>query len=348
MSRNTFVRKWLGYADKFILFQLELKKMEPSLPPGTLVVCLDQTLAPWLAAFRRHPSVTHVHDLISIKAALGEFPNVSISATGKMYNQYIVRGLKASKAYICISKATNLDLRRILKVQSKSIYTVYNGLQSHFTTGDCAESRRHIGKLTRLDLSAGFMLHVGADVWYKNRLGVIHVYQSFRARGGEPIPLLLIGPNPSGELALAIASCSYRRDIRILTDVDDILLPWIYQGARLLLFPSITEGFGWPIAEALACGCPVVTTDAAPMTEVGKQCAHYIPAMPPATAEKAVWVETAADAVAFALIDGARSMPKMTRISEAIRGEFSLERSMDAIEAIYEEQASRGAQRSAK
>jgi glycosyltransferase involved in cell wall biosynthesis len=347
MSRNTFVRKWLGYADKFILFQLQLKKVEASLPPGTLVVCLDQTLAPWLPAFRRHPSVTHVHDLISLKAALGEFPNITISATGKLYNRYILQGLKASKAYICISQATNLDVRRILQMPATSSYTVYNGIQGHFTTGDCAESRKHIESLTGLDLSKGFILHVGADVWYKNRLGVIHVYQSFRARGGEPLPLLLVGPNPSGELALAIAASSYRSDIRILTDVDDIILPSVYQGARLLLFPSITEGFGWPIAEALACGCPVVTTDAAPMTEVGKQFAHYIPCMPPTKTERAAWVETAVDVVARALIDDTRSMLDRSRISEAIRGEFAFERAMDAIEDIYKEQVFESAQRPA-
>ena len=45
----------------------------------------------------------------------------------------------------------------------------------------------------------------------------------------------------------------------------------------MLLFQSHAEGFGWPIAEALACGCPVITTDEAPMTEVGGPHAHYLP-----------------------------------------------------------------------
>ena len=45
----------------------------------------------------------------------------------------------------------------------------------------------------------------------------------------------------------------------------------------MLLFPSLAEGFGWPIAEAMACGCPVLTTGEPPMNEVGGDVAHYLP-----------------------------------------------------------------------
>jgi glycosyltransferase involved in cell wall biosynthesis len=53
-----------------------------------------------------------------------------------------------------------------------------------------------------------------------------------------------------------------------------------YSLATVMIFPSLDEGFGWPIAEAQACGCPVITTGEAPMTEVGGDAAFYIPRMP--------------------------------------------------------------------
>jgi glycosyltransferase involved in cell wall biosynthesis len=62
-----------------------------------------------------------------------------------------------------------------------------------------------------------------------------------------------------------------------MTDVSDRQLSAIYSLAAVLLFPSLEEGFGWPVAEAMACGCPVITTAAAPMTEVGGDAAVYIP-----------------------------------------------------------------------
>ena len=51
----------------------------------------------------------------------------------------------------------------------------------------------------------------------------------------------------------------------------------VYSRARALLFPSLAEGFGWPLVEAQACGCPVITTDEPPMNEVAGDAAHYLP-----------------------------------------------------------------------
>jgi hypothetical protein len=61
-----------------------------------------------------------------------------------------------------------------------------------------------------------------------------------------------------------------------LADVAEEDLRALYSGAEALLFPSLEEGFGWPIAEAQACGCPVVTSNRAPMTEVGGDAAFYV------------------------------------------------------------------------
>ena len=65
--------------------------------------------------------------------------------------------------------------------------------------------------------------------------------------------------------------------VLFLQKLDTPVLEALYSLAHALLFPSHAEGFGWPIAEALACGCPVVTTGEAPMTEVGGRFAHYLP-----------------------------------------------------------------------
>jgi glycosyltransferase involved in cell wall biosynthesis len=60
-------------------------------------------------------------------------------------------------------------------------------------------------------------------------------------------------------------------------DVKSETLQAAYSYAKLLLFPSFAEGFGWPLIEAQACGCPVLTTKEAPMTEVAGETAFYIP-----------------------------------------------------------------------
>src|SRR5690606_37181181 len=62
-----------------------------------------------------------------------------------------------------------------------------------------------------------------------------------------------------------------------------------YSGALVLIFPSLAEGFGWPIAEAMASGCPVITTNEAPMTEVGSNSAFYIPKKPAQSSSVSTW-----------------------------------------------------------
>jgi glycosyltransferase involved in cell wall biosynthesis len=62
----------------------------------------------------------------------------------------------------------------------------------------------------------------------------------------------------------------------------------LYSGAHAMLFPSLDEGFGWPILEAQACGCPVITSDQAPMTEIAGEGAILIDARNPVSAAASI------------------------------------------------------------
>ena len=67
-----------------------------------------------------------------------------------------------------------------------------------------------------------------------------------------------------------------KTQVRELVSVQNEDLRALYSTATALLFPSFQEGFGWPIIEAQACGCPVITSNRTPMTEVGENAAIYI------------------------------------------------------------------------
>ena len=74
-----------------------------------------------------------------------------------------------------------------------------------------------------------------------------------------------------------------------LVEIDNENLRALYSAATALLFPSLYEGFGWPIIEAQACGCPVFTSNRSPMNDVGGEAAIYIePDQPKETAEKII------------------------------------------------------------
>jgi glycosyltransferase involved in cell wall biosynthesis len=102
--------------------------------------------------------------------------------------------------------------------------------------------------------------------------------------------------------------------VRFFHGLDTDAIEALYSLASVLLFPSHAEGFGWPIAEALACGCPVITTDEAPMTEVGGPHAHYLPRWSGGTAEILPWAEHGARLIC-AVID--RSPEAQTQAARA-------------------------------
>ena len=97
-----------------------------------------------------------------------------------------------------------------------------------------------------------------------------------RLNRGSPIPhLLLAGKEPSEKLLQYVADNSDLPIYFVISPTTEELQA-LYSLAKVLLFPSLEEGFGWPVLEAMACGCPVVTTNKAPLTEVGGEAAIYI------------------------------------------------------------------------
>jgi glycosyltransferase involved in cell wall biosynthesis len=135
--------------------------------------------------------------------------------------------------------------------------------------------------LTRLDQNgfdgrAPFFIHVGGAQWYKNKLGVLHIFDKLRRLVAHKHPLLLMVGKPlSGSLLEHVSSNGLGGTVVTLSGVSNEDLRAAYSLAEGLIFPSLQEGFGWPVLEAQACGCPVFTTGRPPMTEVGGSGAVY-------------------------------------------------------------------------
>jgi glycosyltransferase involved in cell wall biosynthesis len=124
---------------------------------------------------------------------------------------------------------------------------------------------------------------------------VLEIYAAYVALVDNPLPLWIIGSPPSETAKRMAMKCAPKGRVEFFTELSNEQVCAAYSCARLLLFPSVAEGFGWPIAEAMACGCPVVTTDEPPMTEVGGDAAFYIPKRPSRDSER--WARHAAEQV---------------------------------------------------
>ena len=95
----------------------------------------------------------------------------------------------------------------------------------------------------------------------------------------------MVGKPWTHEMREFVSLNALRDRVIELTNITNEDLQVLYSKAIALLFPSLREGFGWPIIEAQACGCPVFTSDRVPMTEVGGNAAIYLdPTDPPGAA----------------------------------------------------------------
>jgi glycosyltransferase involved in cell wall biosynthesis len=103
------------------------------------------------------------------------------------------------------------------------------------------------------------------------------LYAHYAAEVDAPLPLWCVSPEPNSAVQRALREVPAAGKVLFFNNLESRVLQAAYSTADALLFPSLAEGFGWPLIEAQACGCPVVTTDEAPMNEVGGDAAEYLP-----------------------------------------------------------------------
>ena len=282
-------KKWLGYVDQYLVFPKLAKKEIGDNNNDTLYVITDHALGPYVPIVAGRPHVIHCHDFLAQRSAKGEIFKNPTSLTGRIYQSFIRSGYLQGKNFISVSQKTKEDLHHFLRAMPASSDVIYNGLNPSFAPGNINEARRALAISFNTDLSNGYILHVGGNQWYKNRVGVIEIYNSWRTIFQINIPLLLIGNPPSVLLTKAYENSAYKDDIHFLSGIEDQEVKLAYIAASVFIFPSLAEGFGWPIAEAMASGTLVITTNEAPMTEVAGDAAFLIPVQPIAADLQIEW-----------------------------------------------------------
>jgi glycosyltransferase involved in cell wall biosynthesis len=319
--------KWGGYIDQYVIFPRYVRKQLKTVADDTLFVYCDQALGPWVPLIGGRPHVVHVHDLLSLRSALGEIPENGTSFSGRVYQQYIRRGFRKARHFISVSEKTRADLHHYGQVQALTSAVVYNGMNYPYVQMPEASARRVLQEAGLPVEPRGMLLHVGGAQWYKNRVGLVALYAQYAAEAADPLPLWCIGPRPNAAVAVAIQKVPANGRVLFFQNLDDLTLQAAYSVARAFLFPSFGEGFGWPLIEAQACGCLVITTDEPPMNEIAGDTARYIPRLKSA-AELDSWAARGASVLRDLL-----ALPTAERERVAERGR-AWTRRFDAAAAI--------------
>ena len=326
--------KWAGYADQYVIFPLWVRRAAKLAAPDTLFVFCDQALGPWVPLVAGRPHVVHAHDLLALRSALGDVLENPTSITGRVYQNYIRRGFRRGRHFISISAKTREDLHRFGGVSAVTSDVVYNGLNFPYKPLSISESDSVLRPAGLALPPSGFLLHVGGGQWYKNLAGVISLYAAYVSNVPSPLPLWCVSPEPNSRIKALLRELPDGL-VRFVRNLDSITLQAMYSRASAFLFPSLAEGFGWPIIEAMACGCPVITTDEAPMNEIGGEAALYLPRLK-SPADMAEWSTRGANALRELLAEKEDQKSRRRAMGRAWVNRFDANRAIDDYLSIYQ------------
>lgn len=211
-------------------------------------------------ALRTNRVAVTVHDVIPRLQMDGQFPDAPPVGFGARWLiQKSLRGIGRAQVACADSQSTADDLKRLRLEPVKGVRVVPLAIDSDLFSGE---------KVKPQDVGVGgpYIFHLGNNGFYKNRVGVVELFN--RIDPALQTRLVLAGPAPDERLEQMCRRSRYSDRIQIVSNPSQQELRRLYRAASLFVFPSHYEGFGWPPLEAMAAGCPVVSSDCGSLPEV--------------------------------------------------------------------------------
>jgi glycosyltransferase involved in cell wall biosynthesis len=216
-----------------------------------------------LLLFKLRPIVLFQYDLIEYHVPNQKWYKMAFRRFA------IPRACRLADKVITISQSSVTDLRRFLDLPPEKIELIYTAVDhDHLQPRDPVESRRIACE--KYGVKGDYILYVGTlTLPQKNLVRVVEAFKILRDRGCQAQLLMAGAFGKDHQLILQrIRELGLGPHTLVPGYVDDRDLPYLYSAARAFCFPSLYEGFGLPVLEAMACGCPIVTSNVSSMPEV--------------------------------------------------------------------------------
>lgn len=275
-------KRWIVYLDKFFLFPIFLRMLLRSHKgknEGELILhIIDHANAVYTPSLKNLPHLVTCHDAFGMRSAFGMEPLRKKNRFGHLYQNKILNGLKKAFRVVCVSEFTERQVIE-LGVPAKKCTVISNGLNYPYkpfsTNENLAIVKSLLAERGLLFPAEAYVFHLSGNGWYKNRRGVILAFAELVKVLPNAPRLILAGKPVSEENLELIEEQGIGENVLHCPNCSTEELNALYGGAKFLFFPSVREGFGWPIIEAQASGGLVITSDRAPMNEVGGDAAIY-------------------------------------------------------------------------
>ncbi|HEX6902651.1 MAG TPA: glycosyltransferase family 1 protein [Thermoanaerobaculia bacterium] len=211
--------------------------------------------------------VVTIHDIIHLL-----YPEFLPSNLAFLYAQRMIRrSLTRGDRIIAVSQNTKNDLMRHFEVDGGKIEVIHNGVDDAFRKRLPPEDLQRW--LRDLGIAQPYLLFVGNPAKpHKNLDTVVQAYARARRMAQFDAPLICVGSRQGSEFKIRSRAeyLGIGDKVRLLGHVAQEALPAIYQGATLFLYPTLYEGFGLPIIEAMASGVAVITSNTSALKEIGE------------------------------------------------------------------------------
>ena len=271
--------KWIGYIDKWILFPIilswRLQKKKFNNPGVRFIVC-DHSNAPYLKYLPKERAAITCHDVLAIRGAFGYADAYcAASPAGVILQKWILRRLQQAGTLIATTQLTIDQLTALsagIEIDKKNWHLIPLAFNGDFRRIDRLEKDRLLATVG-LDASSSFLLHVGSALPRKNRKLLIDMVAALGEKWHGKV--CLAGEALEEELLNYAKSIGVGERVLSIVKPSHEILVALYNGCEAFVFPSFSEGFGWPPIEAQACGAPVIASNLAPMPEVSGEGALF-------------------------------------------------------------------------
>ena len=270
----------------------------------------------------RGRAVVTIHDIIHLL-----YPQFLPSRAAHLYARVMIRrALNRADRIITVSHNSKRDLTDYFSVASSRIEVIYNGVSERFRQGVSEAQRRRVAE--KLGLPSPYLLFLGGERAHKNARNVVRAFAEARRRSPLPHTLVLAGALPvnRGRVEALIAALDLESAVRRTGLVDEEDMPGLFAGADALLYPTLYEGFGLPVVEAMACGVPVLTSATSALQEVAGGHALLVDPMD---------VDAIAAGIATLATDAGKRA-ELAKLGLARAADFSWDRAAAATLGVYE------------